>query len=113
MGAGESGDVGEDEEVKLVFTPGAMGDLREASHWYGEQQQGLEVRFTFAVELALRRVEASPAAYAIWHETFRRVAIRPFAYFLVYQIRDRDIIIVAVIHERRGREQIDRQIRRS
>lgn len=96
----------------LHLTPGAKADLVDAVEWYEAQQVGLGVRFTFAAELALRRIEVIRDSSAVYNDRCRRLRIKPFAYSIIYEVRGEIIAVVAVVHVRRGREQIDRLLRR-
>lgn len=98
--------------MSLILTAGTKADLVEASQWYSSQQEGLEVRFTYAVEIALRRIEQTPLAFAPLHGNVRHLRIEPFAYALFFEVRGNDIVVVAAIHVRRGPDHIARQLRR-
>ena len=98
--------------MSLILTKGVKSDLIEAARWYADQREGLDVQFAVAVELTLRRIEDTPAAYAICYGRFRKVRVDRFPYSIIYEIRNDDIVVHAAIHLRRGPEQIARQLKR-
>lgn len=98
--------------MSLALSAGAKADLVEASQWYSSQQEGLEIRFAYAVEIALRRIEQTPFAFAPIHGRVRHLRIKSFAYAIFFEVIENNVLVVAVIHVRRGPEQVARQLRR-
>lgn len=81
----------------------ASRELTEAVRWYEARRAGFGAEFFDAVVEALNLVEARPeigSPLSGDHQT-RRVVVSRFPYQIVYRLRPREIIIVAVAHSKR------------
>ena len=87
----------------IRFDPAARLEAIEAAVWYDGQRIGLGEEFLDAIELTLdlalrRRVPGSPVADL---DDVRRVPVRRFPYHLIFVTSSDEIVVVAVMHERR------------
>jgi plasmid stabilization system protein ParE len=87
--------------MKAAFLEAAQKELEEAVAYYDARRQGLGDEFATEVERAVSRLVARPTAWAPLSPRTRGCRTRRFPYRLVYQIREREILIVAVMHQRR------------
>lgn len=84
--------------MKLTFLPPAKTEVREASRYYNKARKGLGAEFRHEIELALQRIVRLPTSGQALSRNSRRHLVDRFPYGIVYQIRDDEILIVAVMH---------------
>ena len=93
--------------MRLGFHPEAVAELRAAAVWYDERRAGLGDEFVDEVTRLGRRIVAAPASYASWpglsgrHPAIRRALVDRFPYAIAFEVRERDIYILAVAHAKR------------
>lgn len=87
----------------MRFRPGVDTDLREASNWYEEQQPRWGEKFLDRVDEAFDRIELQPQLYGVVENGVRRVSVEQFPYSVYYRIDDLEVLILAVVHDRRHR----------
>ena len=85
-----------------LLRPAAAADLEEAAAWYEEQRPGLGLEFLEAVNLAMKRVMATPKGAALVYKDRRRVFLERFPYSLVYRLIDEQVVILAAAHAKRS-----------
>lgn len=88
------------------FDPAARLETFEAAEWYNEQRAGLGDEFIDAIDRTVdlsrrRRVPGAPVAGLEDLEEVRRVPVPRFPYQLVMIVSTDELIVVAVMHERR------------
>ncbi|HEV7515599.1 MAG TPA: type II toxin-antitoxin system RelE/ParE family toxin, partial [Thermoanaerobaculia bacterium] len=67
----------------------------------GLESEALRTRFLLAVEEALEQLLAHPEAAKVVRGDVRRKPLRRFPYGLLYTIRNDEVRILAVMHQRR------------
>ncbi|MGH8335446.1 MAG: type II toxin-antitoxin system RelE/ParE family toxin [Gammaproteobacteria bacterium] len=90
--------------MKLRFLEPASAELAEAISYYEEQLTGLGGIFEQEVRAALRRIQLYPHA---WHPLSRRTRtyrLRRFPFGVIYEAREKEILIVAIAHQHRRPE---------
>ncbi len=85
--------------VRLLFP--AEQEMFAAARFYELQVSGLGQDFLDKVELALRELVKSPERWPIVQDDTRRRLIRGFPYSLLYRIDPEEIVILAVMHQKR------------
>ena len=84
----------------------AEWEVRDAARWYEELRQGLGETFLDEYGEALESIRENPKSFPHMEtvnaprET-RRCLLRQFPYFVVYQVLENELIILAVAHGRR------------
>ncbi|MBK9153058.1 MAG: type II toxin-antitoxin system RelE/ParE family toxin [Chloracidobacterium sp.] len=66
--------------------------------YYEESSAGVGIRFSREVYATINRVIANPTLWPRITESTRRCFVRRFPYSVVYEIREKDVLIVAVAH---------------
>jgi plasmid stabilization system protein ParE len=93
--------------LPIVVHPLAERDLIDAWQWYEQQLTGLGDRFVAAVGLAIERAARWPDAGnpALVDDdqnvTERRIAPDGFPYAVRYRILDKQLVVMAIYHQRR------------
>jgi len=71
------------------------------ARYYELQAPGLGHDFLDKVEKALQDLVSSPERWPVVQEDIRRRLIRRFPYSLIYRIEPDEIVILAVMHQKR------------
>ncbi|MBI1983170.1 MAG: type II toxin-antitoxin system RelE/ParE family toxin [Acidobacteria bacterium] len=97
---------------KLVILPPAEADISEAYLWYEARSAGLGSEFLRAVDACLAAVERNPRSYPVVHKEVRRALPRRFPFATFYVIEGERIAVVALLHARRDRKEIEKRASR-
>jgi plasmid stabilization system protein ParE len=87
--------------TKYRFTSAALSELREATLYYEQQENGLGVKFLDEIDATVDRIQRFPYA---WHPVSARsprCRTHRFPFGLLYQVRHDGILITAVMDLRR------------
>ena len=87
-----------------IIRPEAEADIRAARDWYEATAPGLGVAFIAELDDLFHRLEANPRLYAEFVPSVRRALTRRFPYAVYYTPRDTNLIVLAVLHQRRNPE---------
>lgn len=88
--------------MKLAYTADAEEHLLAAVRWYDHQSPRLGERFHAAVREREALLKLFPEHGERYQRTIRRVQVRSFPYFLLYDIKHGMIVVIAVVHGARG-----------
>jgi mRNA-degrading endonuclease RelE of RelBE toxin-antitoxin system len=88
---------------RLQFFDEVIVDIQEAKNWYKEQKDGLEIKFSLAVEIALERITKFPTAYSIRYKNIRLIYTKTFPYVIHYYVDELHqlVVITAIVHRKR------------
>ncbi|MFV0337146.1 MAG: type II toxin-antitoxin system RelE/ParE family toxin [Chthoniobacterales bacterium] len=84
--------------MKYEFHPEALAEFDSAAAFYADRQQGLEVRFINAVEMAISRICDAPERWNRFDGDIRRYLVHVFPYAVLYSVEGDLIYILAVMH---------------
>ena len=84
------------------FTSAALIELKEATLYYEQQENGLGAAFLDEIDAAVQRILANPQAWHPLSARTRRCRTHRFPFGLLYQIRPAEILITAVMDLRRN-----------
>jgi plasmid stabilization system protein ParE len=87
--------------ARLVWHPAAVDEFLAAVGWYEQQRPGLGTEFAAACRSALAVIRDRPQVFRLVHGDVRRVLLRRFPYAIFYRYREAELLVVAVMHERR------------
>ena len=90
----------------LRWHPAAVREARAARRWYRVDQDAPDaaIRFHAALQRALNQILQSPERWPLVVDDLRKRHLRGFPYRVIYQVRADQILVVAVMHERRRPE---------
>lgn len=88
--------------ITLIVQPEAEADLAEAYHWYETQHPGLGQEFLEAVDRTFERLVEQPLRHAAVHGQTRRTFLRRFPYVTFHVLREDQVHVLAVLHQRRN-----------
>jgi len=83
--------------MNCTFHPSARLELLSAVAYYEDCRTGLGTEFAQEVYSALQRIRSFPEAWSSLSANTRRCLVNRFPYGVVYQVRERDILIVALM----------------
>lgn len=91
--------------MRTRLRPEADEEIEQAARWY-QQQSGLGEQFLTEVVDALLEVERHPQRYPAppglrSKREIRRLMLPRFPYSIVYEIRSKEILVLACAHQRR------------
>lgn len=86
-------------KVRLLLP--AEQEMFDAARYYELQAPGLGQDFLEKVEIVLREIETSPDCWPIVQNDIRRRLISRFPYSLLYRIDPEEVVILAVMHQKR------------
>lgn len=84
--------------LKLNFHPDIHKEIKESYQWYESKAFGLGEVFMTELESAFRIIKEMPDTWPVISMNFRRYLLNRFPYGIIYQTRQDDIYIVAVMH---------------
>jgi len=87
--------------ARLVWHPAAADEFVGAVAWYEQQRPGLGSEFSAACRSALALIQDQPQVFRRVHGDVRRVMLRRFPYAIFYRSREAELLVIAVMHERR------------
>jgi plasmid stabilization system protein ParE len=87
--------------ITIQFHPEAERELLEARTWYRERSEVASQAFILQIDRALAAIAAAPDRWPPRQRNERRVVLPRFPYSILYRIRNDEIFIVAVAHDRR------------
>lgn len=81
----------------------AIQDYDEAVAWYEEQKPGLGFDFSYHLALTIEQIETFPASHPLLYENRRFAVMRKFPYkvFFLFSEGQPDIIVFAILHDKR------------
>lgn len=84
--------------MRFEFHPAARIEFIDAIVYYEESSEGVGLRFSREVYATIKRAAANPNSWPQMTDNTRRCLTRRFPYGVVYEIRQDDMLIVAVAH---------------
>ena len=79
----------------------AQAELDDGIVWYEEQLRGLGTEFLDELLQTFKRIKVNPYAWAVFSKRTRRCLVHKFPYGIIYQIRENEILIIAIAHQHR------------
>ena len=83
--------------MKYGFTSAALTELRQATLYYENRENGLGTTFLNEIEATLSRILRHPSAWHPLSARTRRCRTHRFPFGLIYQIRTDEILITSVM----------------
>jgi plasmid stabilization system protein ParE len=89
----------------------AKFDIALAEDWYEDRTSGLGVRFRTRVYDAIERIGRNPLAYPEMLPGIRRLVMSGFPYNIWFRVTAGEVLIMAVIHGKRGSLPVSTKLR--
>ena len=81
---------------EIRFLKVAEQEFDETVKYYNAESPGLGTKFIVEVVKSLERIQQFPEAWHPFTQNARRCQIRRFTYGIIYQILEKEILIVAI-----------------
>jgi plasmid stabilization system protein ParE len=94
----------------IVFRIEARLDALEAYRWYEARDAGRGEKFRDELDRVLNLIAERPLSYPAMLRNARRALLKRFPYLVVFRNYDDAIVVVAVMHSRRGRRTLKRRL---
>ena len=85
----------------IIFDGRARDDMFQAKRWYRKQSAHLAKRFNAELLRAVDELQDAPLRWREWRPPTRRYILHRFPYNLFYEVSDRQIVILALLHQQR------------
>lgn len=90
--------------MQLTILDPAQKELDDAVAYFRSGQPGLEQDFLSDFQATVQRIQNFPMAWHPYSKRTRRCLFSTFPYGILYQIRDNEILIVALTHQSQNPE---------
>ncbi|PIP47248.1 MAG: plasmid stabilization protein [Deltaproteobacteria bacterium CG23_combo_of_CG06-09_8_20_14_all_51_20] len=87
--------------MKVRFLLAAEIEMFDAAAFYEKQVALLGKNFLSIMEAAIDEISAQPETWPVIGDGVRKRPLRRFPYLILYRIEEEEIVIVAVMHQRR------------
>ena len=87
--------------MRVKIHPEARAELRAARNWYQERSPLSAIAFAQTVANATSRIREAPNSFPLADHGTRKFVLQRFPFNIFYRIRDNEIVIVAVAHQKR------------
>ncbi len=92
--------------MRLRTLSAAEDELVEGALWYEDRQAGLGEQFIDEYQEAILRIIAAPLSFTRLETTrsrrnVRRCFLKRFPYYVAFEIKDEEVIVLAVAHTKR------------
>ncbi len=88
--------------MRVVFSPEAVLEFKEAESYYNRQVPQLGREFRAEIRAALPRIQAWPMSCPAERGDVRRLTLSRFPYKLLYSVEIDHLYIIAVAHQHRS-----------
>ncbi|MEQ1696276.1 MAG: type II toxin-antitoxin system RelE/ParE family toxin [Hyphomicrobiaceae bacterium] len=96
--------------MTLRVRPEAQADILEAARWYEDREPGVGVALVSEAEAIFRRIERGPRSFRIAYRGLRIALGHRFPYAAYFLSEGDDVIVFAVLHQRRDRKVLDERL---
>ena len=88
--------------MNLQILQSAESEIAEAMDYYNLQDPGLGYGFAVEVKESINRIISFPNAWPQFDQEIRKCHVHRFPYGILYEIRENNIIVFAVMHFRKN-----------
>ena len=97
-------------QYQTVVIPEAENDIKEAFRWYEEKRVGLGCDFLLQIDAGINFISRNPKIHPSEYRGARKHIIKRFPYKIIYILEKEKIIVLAVIHNRRKPNAIEKRV---
>lgn len=87
--------------MSFSFHPDAEDEFIEAIDFYEDREAGLGFAFSLEIHTAIQNIVAHPGAWPVMEDDVRRCLMSRFPYAVLYVIEHAEILILAIMHQKR------------
>jgi len=82
----------------IRFLKVAKQEMDESYAYYEQQMAGLGHDFLAEILATLKRIKQNPEAWHSFSDRTRRCLVNRFPFGIIYQLRENEILVVAIAH---------------
>ena len=97
-------------KYRVIVSPEAENDLKEAFSWYEDNRTGLGYDFLLQVDAGINFINRNPEIHPIEYRGARKHLIKRFPYKIIYLVEEERIIVLAVLHGKRSPDLMKKRI---
>jgi toxin ParE1/3/4 len=99
-------------DYNVGLTADAEDDIKKAAKWYTKRSVQTGARFIAAIKESFADIARYPESYLFIQskKPIRRYLLRKFPYKVYFTLFKHEIVILAVIHERRSKRYVRRRL---
>lgn len=97
-------------KYRVIVSPEAENDLKEAFSWYEDNRTGLGYDFLLQVDAGINFINRNPEIHPIEYRGARKHLIKRFPYRIIYLVEEERIIVFAVLHGKRRHDLMKKRI---
>ena len=86
----------------VIVRPEAEADLLAVLAWYEEKRKGLGYDFILQVDAGIKFIERNPEAHPADYMGTRSHLVKRFPYRIIYFVEKERVIILGILHSKRG-----------
>lgn len=88
---------------KIVLSPPAKDDIREAVKWYNKRKAGLGRKLALRIKEAAAYIQDNPHVAQVRFDDVRVAVVKQFPYTIHYKIKEelKTVLIHAILHDHR------------
>lgn len=87
-----------------IVSSEAEYDLKQIFSWYEDSRIGLGYDFLLQVDAGINFIKRNPEIHPIEYKETRKHLIKRFPYKIIYLVKEKAIIVLAVLHGKRSFE---------
>lgn len=89
---------------KVIISPLAKQDIKDAAYWYNKKKDGLGKKFTLHVRQKVDVIKKTPNLFVTRYDEVKTVVLDVFPFMIHYTIDEskKQLIISAVLHTSRN-----------
>jgi plasmid stabilization system protein ParE len=95
---------------RLVIRPEADAEVAEAAQWYEERRPGLGGEFLDTFVEVTDKIRSNPYLHALIYLEARRALLHRFPYSVIYEVHEREVVVLACFHESRDPSEWQRRL---
>ena len=90
--------------MKFKILQSAENEIAEGMDYYNEQYPGLGYEFAVEIKAGIKRIKSFPLAWPSFQKEIRISHVNRFPYGILYEIRQKEIIVFAIMHLKKNPE---------
>jgi hypothetical protein len=87
--------------MPVRFLAGAKSEFADSEEWYEGEQEGLGGQFYASVKAKITEIATHPVRFPMHGTGVRWCLVKRFPFAVIYELRPREVVIVAIMHTSR------------
>ncbi|MBN2652430.1 MAG: type II toxin-antitoxin system RelE/ParE family toxin [Spirochaetales bacterium] len=96
--------------MHVKFLSVAESEFKESISYYNSQSEGLGYVFALEIRKSIERIVQFPEAWNKFSYNTRRCRCKRFPFSIIYQFKNNEILIVAIMHMNRDPKKLNKRI---